>query len=68
MADDKKPKPRIKYFGSGQTSVGSRAADDTDNPLSRNFLPLDERGEYGKARWWALFGKKFRNVGSVEFG
>jgi len=25
-----------------------------DNPLSSGFVPLEERGEMGKARFWAM--------------
>jgi len=47
--------------------VGSSGRDDSDNPLSQNFLPLDDRGERGRARWWALHGKKYARKDVVEF-
>lgn len=58
---------RIKYHSSTQRGVGASFKDDSDNPLSQNFLALEERGEKGKARWWALHGRKFAKVGTVEF-
>lgn len=58
---------RIRYHSSTQRGVGSSGRDDSDNPLSQNFLPLDDRGEQGKARWWALHGKRFARKDVVEF-
>lgn len=58
---------RIKYHSSTQRGAGASMRDDSDNPLSQNFLPLDERGERGRARWWALHGKKYARKDVVEF-
>lgn len=57
---------RIKYHSMTQ-GAGTSFRDDMDNPLSQNFLPLDERGDRGKARWWALHGKKYGSRDVVEF-
>jgi len=63
-----KVKPRrIKYHSSTQKGAGASFRDDTDNPLSQNFISPDDRGERGKARWWALHGKKFARRDTVEF-
>lgn len=63
-----KVKPRrIKYHSSTQKGVGAGYKDDSDNPLSQNFIPPEDRGDRGKARWWALHGKKFARRGTVEF-
>jgi hypothetical protein len=67
MAEEKVRPRRIKYHSSTQRGAGASSRDDSDNPLSQNFLPPDERGERGKARWWALHGKKYARVGAVEF-
>lgn len=32
-----------------------------DDPLLPTFIPLTERSETGKARWWARFGKHARS-------
>jgi hypothetical protein len=37
-----------------------------DNPLSANFVPPDERGAMGSARWFALHTKKFKDRGQAE--
>lgn len=69
MPEDNKPiRPRkIRYHSSTQKGIGAGYRDDQDNPLSQNFLPLEDRGESGKARWWALYGRKFSRIGTVEF-
>lgn len=51
-------KPAIKYFGNHQRGPVVSIRDDSDNPLSENFIPLQDRSEYDKARWWALYSKK----------
>ncbi len=55
----------IKYAmgGDAQTErakggVLSNWSDSEDNPLSPTFIPLTERGDYGKARWWALNARR----------
>lgn len=54
------PKPRIQYFGSLLTTPGARDPwkDSSDNPMSPAFVPLTERGESGRARWWARFARR----------
>ena len=51
---------RIAYFKGSLTRPGARGPwnEDEDNPLSPNFKPLEGRGDYEKARWWALHGKR----------
>lgn len=56
---------RIRYQLDGRSgSVTPR--DDLDNPLSANFLPPDERGQMGAARWFALHAKKFKRNDQAE--
>ena len=62
-SDDKPPRRRIKYAltGSDVTTPGTRSvkwADSENNPLSAGFIPLTEREENGKARWWALHARR----------
>lgn len=53
----KRPKKRIKYVdGAGTPSV--RWGENPDNPMSPAFIPLTERGENAKARWWAMQSMK----------
>jgi hypothetical protein len=40
--------------------------EDLDNPLSANFLPPEERGAMGAARWFALHSKKFKRRDAAE--
>lgn len=47
----------IKYFNTVPDQNAGKV-DDLDNPRSPAFVPLDQRGEAGKARWWALYGTK----------
>lgn len=58
---DRTDRKRIKYFvGPQRDDQRPKAADDSNNPASMNFLPLEERTERGRARWWALHGTKKR--------
>lgn len=59
---------RISYF-QGVTRPGARGpwSEDEDNPLSPNFRSLEGRGERGRARWWALHGRKTARPTHGEF-
>lgn len=56
---------RIRYQLDGR-SGGASSRDDFDNPLSANFLPPEERGAMGAARWFALNDKKFKRRDQAE--
>jgi len=47
-------------------SGSTNSREDMDNPLSANFVPPDERGSMGSARWFALHTKKFKDRGQAE--
>lgn len=66
MADPTNRPRRIRYMLDNRHGAPKRDQDDTNNPLSQNFMPLAERTEHQKARWWALYGRKRRFPG-VEF-
>lgn len=57
---------RPRYHGSvTRPGATSPWGDSPDNPLSPNFVPLTNRTERGKARWWAL---KAKNSGRPTHG
>lgn len=56
---------RIRYQLDGR-SGSSSPREDLDNPLSANFLPPEERGAMGAARWFALHSKKFKRRDAAE--
>lgn len=60
---------KVSYFSGPLTRPGSRGpwSDDEDNPLSPSFRPLEGRGEYAKARWWALFGRRAARPSHGEY-
>jgi hypothetical protein len=60
-------KPRIKYHPSHQRGPAIVIRDDADNPLSSNFVPLKDRTEYDKARWWALNAKRLKSENPTEY-
>lgn len=66
-------KARIKYAlnsggniptSGGVTRPGARGpwSESEDNPLSPNFLPPEERGEMGRARFWASYEQHRKSV------
>lgn len=48
----------IKYMVTPQAEKAGE--DEINNPLSPVFMPLEERTEYGKARWWAMRSERKR--------
>lgn len=50
----------IQYHSEPETAGGFRApwGQSPDNPVSPNFVDLARRGEYGRARWWALHARR----------
>jgi hypothetical protein len=56
---------RIRYQLDGRSGA-TNSREDMDNPLSANFVPPDERGSMGSARWFALHTKKFKDRGQAE--
>lgn len=61
------PKPKIKYHvaNDAERRVVEKEQDD---PMSSMFIPLTERSETGKARWWANRAKAGRSKKShAEF-
>lgn len=59
-------RPRRIRYQLDTRSGSTTAKDDMNNPLSANFLPPEERGAMGAARWFALNSKKFRDRGVAE--
>lgn len=61
--------PRIQYFG-GELTMPGRHPDgwskDYDNPMADGFVPLENRDERDKSRWWALRNRR-RKTGGDEF-
>ncbi len=47
---------RIGYHGGSLTQPGNVGPwrDSPDNPMAPGFVPLTDRSERAKARWWAL--------------
>lgn len=52
--------PQIEYFGNGVLTPGNHTGytRDQDNPLSDQFIPVEDRDEMGKARFWALMARR----------
>jgi hypothetical protein len=60
--DDPRVRRRnIRYHLSQQGAGRVKASEDTENPMAANFMPLAERSERGRARWWALHGRRKRH-------
>lgn len=62
-APEDEPKRRtkgpVKYHSTPRNPGGVLGwGDSEDNPLSPHFVPLEQRNEQQKARWWALHGRK----------
>lgn len=55
-----KPQKGIKYHIS-QEEDRRKQREMEDNPMLPTFIPLTERTEVGKARWWAAQGRKARD-------
>lgn len=55
MEAERTTKRRLRYAAAGPTIREDvpRLAEQ-DDPLSPNFVPLEERGPMGQARFWAL--------------
>lgn len=58
---------KIRYAAGGDMNVGEALvrpgvrvpwSESEDNPLSPNFIPLTERGEHAKARFWAMTNRR----------
>lgn len=61
------PKGKIKYHV-GNEIERQQLEKEQDDPLSPMFIPLTERSETGKARWWAGRAKAGRSKKThVEF-
>lgn len=52
--------PRLRYGLASPVSQPHDWRSDPNNPNSPNFVPLTERTERDKARFWALFSRKSR--------
>ncbi|HEY6019117.1 MAG TPA: hypothetical protein VIY48_04230 [Candidatus Paceibacterota bacterium] len=52
-------KPKIKYHVSAEREKQMMASEE-DDPMSASFIPLTERSETDKARWWANHAKAKR--------
>lgn len=66
MSEDAPKARRIRYH-LGSDGAPAPRSQDADNPLSQNFVPLTERDERGRSRWWALHGKRFGRASSGEY-
>lgn len=55
IVDDNAPK-----YHSAVTRPGARSPwhESADNPLSPNFMPPEQRGEMGRARFWAAHSRR----------
>lgn len=51
-----KRKP-IEYLGK-DGSQGQKWSESIHNPMAASFVPLTDRSERAKARWWAIHAKK----------
>lgn len=54
------PRKGIKYHIASEAGR-KKQQEMADNPMLSTFVPLTERTEIDKARWWARFGKKARD-------
>lgn len=53
-------KRRIRYAGLNMPGTRVLWRENEDNPLSPLFVPLTERDDRGKARWWAHMARRAR--------
>ncbi len=60
-------KRKLRY--ARETGVTEREPwrDSADNPLSGAFLPLTERSEPSKARWWARIAQRNKRPDHVQY-
>lgn len=52
-------KPKIKYHVSAERERQLTMAEE-DDPMSPSFIPLTERNETDRARWWASRARQKR--------
>jgi hypothetical protein len=61
----------IRYHGGNNLTTPGRPStewkENEDNPMSINFVPVEDRNEMAKARWFALYGKKNRRPLAGQF-
>ena len=60
-------KRKLRY--AKDTGVAEREPwrDSSDNPLSGAFIPLTERSEPGKARWWAKIARRINRPSHGQY-
>lgn len=59
METERKKRRGLRYaFGGPIVRQDAPRLAEQDNPNSPEFVPLEERGEMGKARFWALMKDK----------
>jgi hypothetical protein len=51
--------PKLRYGGLA-SAIQEQRDDGKDDPGSPNFVPLEQRDERARARFWALYGKRKR--------
>lgn len=61
-------KRKLRYAKDTGVTEKEPWMDSPDNPLSGAFVPLTERSEPGKARWWARTAQKLgRSVSHGQY-
>lgn len=59
----------IEYFEGSLTMPGASREglwrDSADNPMSPTFVPLEQRTESGRSRWWANINRHKRQQAAV---
>lgn len=60
-------KAELRYYERGHRGQPRDWAQSPDNPASPNFVDLERRGEYARARWWALRARRAKAPSSGEF-
>lgn len=60
-------KRKLRYAQDTGVTEKEPWADSSDNPLSGAFVPLTERSEPGKARWWARIAQKLGRASHGQY-
>ncbi len=60
-------KRKLKYARDTGVTEKEPWRDSPDNPLSGAFVPLTERSEHGKARWWARTAQQLKRPSHAQY-
>ena len=60
-------KRKLRYARDTGVTEKEPWADSPDNPASGAFVPLTERSEHGKAKWWARVARKSIRPDHVQY-